>query len=419
MSSPKVAEYKRKLASTLLSDSSLAASNGDCSDNSKILHFKERAPEPKITHNNNNLKVLYSQNKCPAAEQQSKKSYRHIPSQAEKILDAPDFTDDYYLNLLSWGSNNVLAIALDSALYMWNAATGDIQCLLDTANPSNPQAHNPITSVSWVKQGNYIAVGFDNSDVQLWDAEQGRMLRTMKGHAARVSALDWNNHILSSGSRDTNIINHDVRIANHVVSTLSGHTQEICGLKWSEDGTQLASGGNDNLVQIWSLASATTANVNASPMFTFNQHQAAVKALAWCPWQQNLLATGGGSADRTIRFWNTSNGQCVNSIDTYSQVCALTWSKHEKEIVSAHGYSQNQISIWKYPSLVKVADLTGHTSRVLAMAQSPDGCTVVSASADETLRFWKCLGPNETKITKVAAAKAAVTPNFMNSVTLR
>ena len=37
----------------------------------------------------------------------------------------------------------------------------------------------------------------------------------------------------------------------------------------------------------------------------------------------------------------------------------------------------------------KVADLRGHTSRVLHLALSPDGTTVASAAADETLRFWK------------------------------
>ena len=42
--------------------------------------------------------------------------------------------------------------------------------------------------------------------------------------------------------------------------------------------------------------------------------------------------------------------------------------------------------------MVKVAELTGHTARVLHMAASPDGTTVVSAAADETLRFWKILG---------------------------
>ena len=35
------------------------------------------------------------------------------------------------------------------------------------------------------------------------------------------------------------------------------------------------------------------------------------------------------------------------------------------------------------------AELTGHSSRVLHMAMSPDGTTVCSAAGDETLRFWK------------------------------
>ena len=48
--------------------------------------------------------------------------------------------------------------------------------------------------------------------------------------------------------------------------------------------------------------------------------------------------------------------------------------------------AQNQLCLWKYPSLVKVAEMTGHQGRVLHMATSPDGSSVVSAGADETLR---------------------------------
>lgn len=32
---------------------------------------------------------------------------RSIPSAPLRILDAPDLVDDYYLNLISWGHNNV------------------------------------------------------------------------------------------------------------------------------------------------------------------------------------------------------------------------------------------------------------------------------------------------------------------------
>jgi cell division cycle protein 20 (cofactor of APC complex) len=39
--------------------------------------------------------------------------------------------------------------------------------------------------------------------------------------------------------------------------------------------------------------------------------------------------------------------------------------------------------------MTKITDLKGHSCRVLHMALSPDGTKVVSAAADETLRFWK------------------------------
>lgn len=66
----------------------------------------------------------------------------------------------------------------------------------------------------------------------------------MRGHSARVGALAWNNHVLSTGSRDSMIFNNDVRIAQHTVGSLRGHSLEVCGLKWSPDGSALASGGN-------------------------------------------------------------------------------------------------------------------------------------------------------------------------------
>jgi len=40
------------------------------------------------------------------------KTSRFIPKSPDKILDAPDLVDDYYLNLLDWSKANILAVAL-------------------------------------------------------------------------------------------------------------------------------------------------------------------------------------------------------------------------------------------------------------------------------------------------------------------
>ena len=65
-----------------------------------------------------------------------------------------------------------------------------------------------------------------------------------------------------------------------------------------------------------------------------------------------------------------------------------------------HGYSQNQIIVWKYPSVLQLGRLTGHTFRVLYLAVSPDGESIVTGAGDETLRFWnvftKCRANKES-----------------------
>lgn len=145
---------------------------------------------------------------------------------------------------------------------------------------------------------------------------------------------------------------------------------QVCGLKWNDEGSTLASGGNENLLCLWDAAMSRRPNNSSDhsnhigPRLQLTQHKAAVKALAWCPFHRGLLASGGGTADRTIKFWNTNSGAVLNSIDTGSQVCSLLWSKHQREICSSHGFSENQLILWKYPSMTKIQEFKGHTARV-------------------------------------------------------
>ncbi|KAL8901944.1 MAG: hypothetical protein Q9192_000245 [Flavoplaca navasiana] len=310
-----------------------------------------------------------------------KKTPRAVPKVPFKVLDAPDLADDFYLNLVDWGSSNNLGVGLGSCVFMWNSGTGKVTKLCDLQDDT-------VTSVSWIQRGSHVSIGTSKGLVQIWDAERCRRLRTMTGHSARVGALAWNDHILSSGSRDRSILHRDVRQPDQWLRKLTGHKQEVCGLRWNAEDGQLASGGNDNQLMVWD-------KLNANPLWKLTEHTAAVKAIAWSPHQHHLLASGGGTADRRIKFWNTQTGICVNEIDTGSQVCNLAWSKNSNELVSTHGFSQNQIVVWKYPSMTQVASLTGHTYRVLYLAMSPDGQTVVTGAGDETLRFWKCFNKRE------------------------
>jgi cell division cycle 20, cofactor of APC complex len=64
-----------------------------------------------------------------------------------RVCGSTDLVDDYYLNLLSWGKRNVLAVALGQAVYLWNADTGEITHLVTL-----PERDDYITSVSWMEQ---------------------------------------------------------------------------------------------------------------------------------------------------------------------------------------------------------------------------------------------------------------------------
>ncbi|XP_048354937.1 cell division cycle protein 20 homolog isoform X1 [Sphaerodactylus townsendi] len=353
--------------------------NGFDVEEAKILRLSGK-PQNAPEGYQNNLKVLYSQKNTPGS---TRKTGRYIASMSDRILDAPDIRNDYYLNLIDWSALNFLAVALDKTVYLWNYESREIIQLMQMEHPDDY-----ISSVSWIKEGNYLAIGTSNAEVQLWDIQQKKRLRNMISHSSRVSSLSWNNYILSSGSRTGHIHHHDVRVAEHHVATLAGHTQEVCGLKWAPDGRYIASGGNDNLVNIWPNTQGD--NGRPGPVQTFTQHQGAVKAVAWSPWQSNVLATGGGTSDRHIRIWNVCSGACLNTVDAQSQVCAILWSTNYKELVSGHGFAQNQLVLWKYPTMSKVTELKGHTARVLSLTMSPDGSTVASAAADETLRLWRC-----------------------------
>ncbi|NWI43868.1 FZR1 protein, partial [Picathartes gymnocephalus] len=315
-------------------------------------------------------------NKSQKLLRSPRKPTRKISKIPFKVLDAPELQDDFYLNLVDWSSLNVLSVGLGTCVYLWSACTSQVTRLCDLSVEGDS-----VTSVGWSERGNLVAVGTHKGFVQIWDAAAGKKLSMLEGHTARVGK-EWE-------SRGFSGVPGLIFIPCCVLSRfkiLSSHNSGV--LIWVHKFDHVSP-----LYQllVWNHSSL-------SPVQQYTEHLAAVKAIAWSPHQHGLLASGGGTADRCIRFWNTLTGQPLQCIDTGSQVCNLAWSKHANELVSTHGYSQNQILVWKYPSLTQVAKLTGHSYRVLYLAMSPDGEAIVTGAGDETLRFWNVF--SKTRSTK-------------------
>uniref|UniRef100_A0A0N4ZYQ0 WD_REPEATS_REGION domain-containing protein n=1 Tax=Parastrongyloides trichosuri TaxID=131310 RepID=A0A0N4ZYQ0_PARTI len=298
-----------------------------------------------------------------------------MPTESYRTLDAPDLVDDYYSNLIDWSSRNIIAVCLKNRLYLYDALTSEVTQLCDTTED--------IASVKFNPSGEHIAFGMRSGEIKVWDIEKKAEIYSHENLYGRIGNLAWNNRgILTLATKSGYIINRDIKNYEKIIHKWKNHKYEVCGVQWNQSGELLASGGNDNVVNIWSLR-------GGKPQATYNEHAAAVKALAWSYKNDALLATGGGTSCKTIYIRDTNTNAVIKSVKTNSQICTLLWSKNTCQFVTTHGYQEHSVVVWDYPTMKPATLLKGHNGRVLYSAMSPDGQSVITGSNDESLRWWK------------------------------
>ena len=346
------------------------------------LIIKEKIFSWKQEYLNTSKENYLDLNRIIPKEESKSITKNDISTKPYKELSVGKLLDDFYLNLLDWSSKNIIAVGCTYSVLIWNNNNSQSSKLFEYSS-----LDKYVSGLIWNEAGDKLAVGNSSGTVEIYDINRSELISSFNIHRERVGVVAWNGNIISSGSKDCTIINKDIRCKN-TISKFMGHKQEICGLKWSFDGSQLASGSNDNLLMVWNLHSS-------KPVMTKNEHVAAVKALAWSPHKHNILATGGGTADKSIRMWNTTTYEEILKYDTGSQVCNLLFSRTSNELVSTHGYSLNQINIWKLPNMKKIRTLIGHNFRVLYLSLSPDGPSIVTGAGEKTIKFWNVFPPKK------------------------
>lgn len=86
--------------------------------------------------------VKFSSQKMLLSPRKTPRSVSKVPY---KVLDAPDLADDFYLNLVDWGSQNILGVGLGQCVYMWNSASGRVTKLCELPDDN-------VTSVNWIQR---------------------------------------------------------------------------------------------------------------------------------------------------------------------------------------------------------------------------------------------------------------------------
>lgn len=197
-----------------------------------------------------------------------------------------------------------------------------------------------------------------------------------------------------------------------LLARMAIHTQQICGLAWSAAGDMFASGGNDNNCFLFetkrllqsdnNTSTSATLNVREGPagesiytvtnrsspvtnlQHTVAKHRwvlnAAVKAIAFCPWHRGLVAISGGSNDRCIHFYHTRSGTCLATIDCAAQITSLVWSQTRREIAATFGFAQPEhpyrIAVFAWPSCEQVVAVPWwDENRALCAVAYPGGPT--------------------------------------------
>lgn len=316
-----------------------------------------------------------------------------IERQPVKVLEAPSLLDDYYLSLVAWSKTNMVAVGLEDTVYMFNFLSNGVKKHFTVPNSGlsgvfgrDHDINSYVCSLNFEDSGLNLAVGDSLGQIHITDVERNRCTSSAFAHTSRIGSLHWQENVLISGSRDKTVRLFDVRQnMAHPVFSFAGHIQEICGLKLSPDNNYIASGGNDNQLLLWDIR-------RMKLLGSLGEHEAAVKALAWCPKKRSILVSGAGTADRKLRIFDTAKCEQLAKIDTGSQVCNLVFDRDGDSLISTHGYSLNQMIVWSYSKnfdrFRKEDVIMAHKLRVLYLANSPCGKYVATGAGDETIRIW-------------------------------
>jgi WD40 repeat protein len=227
------------------------------------------------------------------------------------------------------------------------------------------------TAIAYSPNGKLLASGGADNHIRLFDVATGKVVRQLTGHLARTfSAQD----------------NPRSAFPLLVDSVGPGH---VTTLAFSPDGQTLASGGWDDTVRLWNVATGKERR-------RVTAHLGMVAAVAFSP-NGKLLASRGG-LDGTLRLWDPETGVELRRIDSLSRVnpwrfyreAALVFAPDSKTVA---GTTRKAIVFYDVATGKPARQLDGYRD-CMYLAYSPDGKLLASGGLDDvkkeqySLRIW-------------------------------
>jgi len=183
------------------------------------------------------------------------------------------------------------------------------------------------------------------------------------------------------------------------IRVLSGHKDEVWDIKFSHDGTKLASSSKDSSVIIWdthvSLFNITSIDIQTwEQLHTLKDHAGGVASLDWSPDDQRLLTA---SHDHKVKMWYTEvslflclvdcqTGNLVRTMEHNEIVTVCRWFPDGQTFISAS--VDKEVMVWNLSGTVLQQ---WSMDRMFDLAVTPDGSKMVAICNERKLHIYNVL----------------------------
>jgi WD40 repeat protein len=235
-----------------------------------------------------------------------------------------------------------------------------------------------VRAVAFHPDGARLISGSDDQTIRLWDIGTGGCCVVLSGVPSRAAGLALNpngRHLVSSGEEGALYL---WDLAEQQCSqSLQGHTLQTWSVHVSPDGQRIASSGEDCTIRLWDATTGQCLKVLAG-------HDNWVQSVVFSPDSQILVS---GSHDRTVKLWDVQTGACLNTLSGHRDWVWCVALSPDGKLLASSGEDQT-IRLWEMATGQCLKILTGHTNRIWAVKFNPVGNILVSGSDDQTLRLW-------------------------------